>query len=200
MQAVRLDILKNPSDPRCSRLYDRLLANQSQWSRRYPPSVEHACAATVVEANPPEPATQSTSIESTSGRRKRIVNLIVEIDTESQLTFTLATLRQLAVQCRWLEWTDAMHSDLSWRRLIHGFLDLMDDGELRFNKGNHQLTHCQHQTTCVDGDKAIDPACPLCGRPATLRHIPCELVQHSVTPRALHLATSRCPSSVKSAI
>ena len=68
MQTVRLDILKSSSNPRCSRLYDRLLANQSQWSRIYPPAVEHACATTVVEANPPEPATQSTSFESTRFR------------------------------------------------------------------------------------------------------------------------------------
>ena len=124
MQAVRMDILKNSSDPRCSRLYDRLLANQSQWSRQFPPAVEHACAATVVEANSPELTTQTTSLEPVS-RRKRILKIIAEIDTESQLP----RLRQLAIQGRWLEWTDAMHSDLSWRRLIHG----LDDGELRFN-------------------------------------------------------------------
>ena len=93
MQAVWLDIVKNSSDPRCSRLYDRLLANLSQWSRRYPPAVEHACAATVVEANLPGATTQLTSIDSTSGRRKRILNIIAEIDTESQL----ATLRQSKV-------------------------------------------------------------------------------------------------------
>ena len=93
MQAVRMDILKNSSDPRCSRLYDRLLANQSQWSRQFPPAVEHACAATVVEANSSDLTTQTTSFEPVS-RRKRILNIIAEIDTESQL----ATLRQLAVQ------------------------------------------------------------------------------------------------------
>ena len=115
MQAVRMDILKNSSDPRCSRLYDRLLANQSQWSRQFPPAEEHACAATVVEANSSELTTQTTSLEPVS-RRKRILNIIAEINTESQL----ARLRQLAIQGRWLEWTDAMHSDHSWRRLIHG--------------------------------------------------------------------------------
>ena len=163
MQIVRLDILKSSSDPRCSRLYDRLLAKQSQWSRRYPPAVEHACATTVVEANPPEPATQSTSFESTSGRRKRILNIIAEIDTESQL----AALRQLAVQGRWLEWTDAMHSDLSWRRLIHG----LDDGELRFNLRALTNTFSTPDNLRRWGQSEVDPACPLWGRPATLRHI-----------------------------
>ena len=83
---------EDSSDPRCSRLYDRLLANQSQWSRQFPPAVEHACAATVVEANSSDLTAQTTSFEPVS-RRKRILNIIAEIDTESQL----ARLRQLAV-------------------------------------------------------------------------------------------------------
>ena len=162
MQAVRMDILKSSSDPRCSRLYDRLLANQSQWSRQFPPAVEHACAATVVEANSSELTTQTTSLEPAS-RRKRILNIIAEIDTESQLS----RLRQLAVQGRWLEWTDAMHSDLSWRRLIHG----LDDGELRFNLRAISNTLPTPDNLRRWGQNEVDPACPLCGRPATLRHI-----------------------------
>ena len=162
MQAVRMDILKNSSDPRCSRLYDRLLANQSQWSRQFPPAVEHACAATVVEANSSDLTAQTTSFEPVS-RRKRILNIIAEIDTESQL----ARLRQLAVQGRWLEWTDAMHSDLSWRRLIHG----LDDGELQFNLRAISNTLPTPDNLRRWGQNEVDPACPLCGRPATLRHI-----------------------------
>ena len=162
MQAVRMDILKNSSDPRCSRLYDRLLANQSQWSRQFPPAVEHACAATVVEANSSELTTQKTCLEPVS-RRKRILNIIAEIDTESQL----ARLRQLAIQGRWLEWTDAMHSDLSWRRLIHG----LDDGELQFNLRVISNTLPTPDNLRRWGQNEVDPACPLCGRPATLRHI-----------------------------
>ena len=50
------------------------------------------------------------------GRRKNILKIITENDTKSQL----AKPRQLAVQGGWLEWADAMHSDLSWCRLIHG--------------------------------------------------------------------------------
>ena len=108
------------------------------------------------------PHRQTTSFEPVS-RQKRILNIIAEIDTESQL----ARLRQLTVQGRWLEWTNAMHSDLSWRRLIHG----LDDGELQFN-----LRAISNTLPTLDnlrrwGQKEVDPACPLCGRPATLRHI-----------------------------
>ena len=52
MQLVRLDILKHSADVRCCRLYDNLLQRQSTWSRKFPAAVEHACATTVVEANP----------------------------------------------------------------------------------------------------------------------------------------------------
>ena len=55
MQAVRLDILQQSSDSRCSRLYDRLLLCQERWSRCYAPAVEHACALIVVNANPSIP-------------------------------------------------------------------------------------------------------------------------------------------------
>ena len=88
---------------------------------------------------------------------------IAEIDTESKL----ARLRQLAIQGRWLEWTDAMHSDLSWRRLIHG----LDDGELRFNLRAISNTLPTPDNLRRWGQNEVDPACPLCGRPATLRHI-----------------------------
>ena len=37
-------------------------------------------------------------------------------------------LRRLEVQNRWLEWTDVMNADLTWRRLIFG----MSDNELKF--------------------------------------------------------------------
>ena len=163
MQVVRMDILKHSADPRCRRIYDRSLASQSQWSRKYPPAVEHACASTVVEANAPELVGQPTSAKSQPDRRKRILNIISEIDTESQL----AKLKQLAVQGRWLEWTDAMHSDLSWRRLIHG----LDDGELRFNLRVITNTLPTPDNLRRWGQTEVDPACPLCGKQANLRHI-----------------------------
>ena len=58
-------------------------------------------------------------------RRKRILNIIASVDAEEQL----AKLQQLSVQGRWLEWTDVINSDLSWRRLLHG----LDDSELSFS-------------------------------------------------------------------
>ena len=53
-----------------------------------------------------------------------MTHIIQQIDTEA----TLQQLRQLSIQGRWLEWTEVMNLDLSWRRLIHG----IDDGELHF--------------------------------------------------------------------
>ena len=111
MQAVCLDILQQSSDSRCSRLYDRLLLRQERWSRRYAPAVEHACALTVVNANPSIP---DNSHVNRLTRRKRILNIIASVDAEEQL----AKLQQLSVQGRWLEWTDVMSSDVSWRRLL----------------------------------------------------------------------------------
>ena len=118
--------------------------------------MEHACAATVVEVNSSDLTAQTTSFEPVS-RRKRILNIIAEIGTESQL----ARLRQLqlAVQGRWLEWTDAMHSDLSWRRLIHG----LDDGELQFNLRAISNTLPTPDNLRRWGQNELDPACPLCG-------------------------------------
>ena len=59
------------------------------------------------------------------------------------------------------------HSDLSWRRLIHG----LDDGELRFNLRAISNTLPTPDNLRRWGQNEVDPACPLCGRPATLRHI-----------------------------
>ena len=52
MQIVRMDLLKKSADPRCRKLYDAHVQRQSTWTKKFPPAVEHACAATVVEANP----------------------------------------------------------------------------------------------------------------------------------------------------
>ena len=160
MQAVRLDILHQSADSRCSRLYDRLLLRQGQWSRRYAPAVEHACALTVVNANSP-PADNSRV--SQLPRRKRILNLIASIDTEEQLS----KLQQLSVQGRWLEWTDVMNSDLSWRRLLHG----LDDSELSFSLRVVTNTLPTPDNLRRWGQSTTDSSCPLCGRNATLRHV-----------------------------
>ena len=160
MQAVRLDILQQSSDSRCSRLYDRLLLRQERWSRRYAPAVEHACALTVVNANPSIP---DKSHVNQLPRRKRILNIIASVDAEEQL----AKLQQLSVQGRWLEWTDVMNSDLSWRRLLHG----LDDSELSFSLRVITNTLPTPDNLRRWGQLTTDTSCPLCGRKATLRHI-----------------------------
>ena len=129
MQVVRMDILKLSRDDRCKLLYEAILERQTQWTRKYPPAVEHASASTVVDYRQPaldvQPALHETSSRSRSPpRRKQVTNIIQQIDTEA----TLQPQRQLSVQCRWLEWPEVMNLDLSWRRLIHG----IDDGELHF--------------------------------------------------------------------
>ena len=92
-----------------------------------------------------------------------MTHIIQQIDTEA----TLPQLRQLSIQGRWLEWTDVVNLDLSWRRLIHG----IDDGELHFT-----LRAITNTVPTLDnlrrwGNTTIDKACVLCGRPCTLRHV-----------------------------
>ena len=128
MQIVRMDLLKNSADPRCRKLYDAHVQRRSTWTKKLPPAVEHACAATVVEANlPASHQLQSRSVcnncQASSG--KRMLNPVSEVDTEEQLS----KLRKPEIQGKVLGWTDVMHSDLTWRRLIFG----MSDGELRFS-------------------------------------------------------------------
>ena len=48
MQVGRMDILKLSWDDRCNLLYEAILERQTQWTRKYPPAVEHACASIVV--------------------------------------------------------------------------------------------------------------------------------------------------------
>lgn len=163
MQAVRLDLLKHSADTRCQRLYSLLLQRQSTWTRRYSPAVEHACATTVVEANPPTSTSRQKPTARACSQRERILNIIADIDTQAQLT----KLRQLSIQGRWLEWTDTMNSDLSWRRLIHA----VDDGELRFTMQVITNTAPTPDNLRRWGHQEIDPACVLCGRPCTLRHV-----------------------------
>ena len=96
--------------------------------RSYAPAVEHACASTVVDANPldmnSDPLNQRRSSKTQPNRRKRILNILADIDSEAQVS----KLSQLSVQSSWLEWTDVMCCDLTWRRLLHG----LDGGELCF--------------------------------------------------------------------
>ena len=84
-------------------------------------------------------------------------------DAEEQL----AKLQQLSVQGRWLEWTDVMNSDLSWRRLLHG----LDDSELSFSLRVITNTLPTPDNLRRWGQLTTATSCPLCGRKATLRHI-----------------------------
>ena len=131
-----------------------------------PTTVEHACAATVVEGNPPasnQLQPRSVCNKGQASSRKRMLNLVSEVDTEEQLS----KLSKLEIQGKFLEWTDVMHSDLTWRRLIFG----MSDGELRFS-----LQAVTNTTPTPDnlrrcGNSEIDSACSLCGQTCTLRHV-----------------------------
>ena len=81
------------------------------------------------------------------------------------LSTQFAKLRELSVQGRWwLEWTDVMHSDLSWRRLLHG----IDDGEHSFTFRAIPNTLATPDNLHHWGQQTTDPVCSLCGRQATL--------------------------------
>ena len=113
MQVGRMDILKLSRDDRCKLLYEAILERQTQWTRKYPPAVEHACASTVVDSRQPaldvQPALhECSSISRSPPRRKQVTNIIQQIDTEA----TLEQLRQLSIQGRWLQWTEFMNLNL----------------------------------------------------------------------------------------
>ena len=86
-----------------------------------------------------------------------------DIDVEEQL----AKLRRLEVQNRWLEWTDVMNADLTWRRLIFG----MSDNELKFTLQAITNTAPTPDNLRRWNCAQIDSSCTLCGRPCTLRHV-----------------------------
>ena len=170
MQLVRMDILKRSADPRCNRVYDALLKRQTSWLRKYPPAVEHACATTVVDSNPDreslghEPLrSKSKTVNKQPSNRKRVLKWAYDIDVEEQL----AKLRRLEVQNRWLEWTDVMNADLTWRRLIFG----MSDNELKFTLQAITNTAPTPDNLRRWNCAQIDSSCTLCGRPCTLRHV-----------------------------
>ena len=95
--------------------------------------------------------------------RKRILNLVSEVDTEEQLS----KLRKLEIQGKFLEWTDVMHSDLTWRWIIFG----MSDGELCFSVQAITNTMLTPDNLRRWGSCEIDSACSLCGQTGTLRHV-----------------------------
>ena len=170
MQLVRMDILKRSADPRCNRVYDALLKRQTSWLRKYPPAVKHACATTVVDSNPDresldhEPLrSKSKTVNKQPSNRKRVLKWAYDIDVEEHL----AKLCRLEVQNRWLEWTDVMNADLTWRRLIFG----MSDNELKFTLQAITNTAPTPDNLRRWNCAQIDSSCTLCGRPCSLCHV-----------------------------
>ena len=60
-----------------------------------------------------------------------------------------------------------MHQDLSWQRLIHNW----SDAELRFALQATTDTAPTATNLRRWGVSEVDPACIMCGKPATLRHV-----------------------------
>ena len=106
---------------------------------------------------------KSKTVNKQPSNRKRVLNWAYDIDVEEQL----AKLRRLEVQNRWLEWTDVMNADLTWRRLIFG----MSDNELKFTLQAITNTAPTPDNLRRWNCTQIDSSCTLCGRPCTLRHV-----------------------------
>ena len=131
---------------------------------------EHLTCITVVISNSAQttafdPAAPSVDRPPPSPRtiRKRVNQYIHDIDVAEQLDH----LRTLQLQGRWLDWSRHMHQDLSWQRLIHNW----SDAELRF--ALQATTNTAPTATNLRrwGVSEVDPACIMCGKPATLRHV-----------------------------
>ena len=120
-------------------------------------------AAPSVHRPPPSPRTI----------RKRVNQSIHDIHVAQQLN----QLRTLQLWGRWLDWSRHMHQDLSWQRLIHNW----SDAQLRFAlqaTTDRALTATNLRRW---GVSKVDPACIMCGKPATLRS-----VLNNGCPVALH--------------
>ena len=92
-----------------------------------------------------------------------MLNLISEIDTEEHLSKP----RTLEIRGKAMEWTDVMHSDLTWRRLIFG----MSNGELHFSPQAITSTESALDNLRRWGNSKVDSTCSLCGQTCTLRHV-----------------------------
>ena len=143
---------------------------QSKWTRKFAPAREAQCAKTVIVSN----SAQMTAFDPTAGTtdapplspqaiRKQVNKYIRDIDVAEQLEH----LRKLQLQGKWIDWSKHMHQDLSWQQLIHNW----SDAELRF--ALQATTDTAPTATNLHrwGLSQVDPACILCGKPATLRHI-----------------------------
>ena len=95
--------------------------------------------------------------------RKRVNQYIHDIDVAEQLEH----LRTLQVQGKWPQWSERMHQDLSWQQLIHNW----SDAELRFALQATTDTAPSATNLRRWGVANTDPACCLCGKPATSHHV-----------------------------
>ena len=186
-QGVKFELLRTSTDPRCRKLYTVILARQGSWRKRFAPAVEVACASTVIQANqsavgkPASSAREGLGLSRPSPNQNRPSNATLRrclssylrvIDVEEQLSH----LKTLQLQGRWLEWSGLMNLDLSWQKLIHNW----SDKELRFALQATTNTAPTPLNLRRWGHQSVDPSCPLCGRPASLRHI------LNACPSALH--------------
>ena len=169
-QHIKLSLLESSSDERCRLIAEALARRQSEWTRKFAPAREAQIAKTVVISNSAQttafdPAAPSVDRPPPSPRtiRKRVNQYIHDIDVAEQLDH----LRTLQLQGRWLDWSRHMHQDLSWQRLIHNW----SDAELRFALQATTDTAPTATNLRRWGVSEDDPACIMCGKPATLRHV-----------------------------
>ena len=149
------------------------LPKQGSWTKKFAPAVLCQCAQTVAEANIDPPAAQVLCAESTQSQpparqqtqsvRRRANKYIRDLDVGSQLEH----LKSLQVQGRWLEWSERMHMDLNWNRLIYN----SSVAEVRFALQAVSDTAPTPTNLHRWGCREVDPSCVLCGRPCTLRHL-----------------------------
>ena len=167
-QSIKLNLLEASADKRCQFLAKSISDRQSNWARKFAPAREAQIAKTVVLANseraaPFHPTVTTDPPLSPRSTRKRVNQYIHDIDVAEQLEH----LRTLQVQGKWLQWSERMHQDLSWQQLIYNW----SDAELRFALQATTDTAPSATNLRRWGVANIDPACCLCGKPATSRHV-----------------------------
>ena len=169
-QAQPARILLGRSEKRCRLIAEDLARQQSEWTRKFAPAREAQIAKTVVISNSAQttafdPVALSVDRAPPSPRtiRKQVNQYIHDIDVAEQLDH----LRTIQLQGRWLDWSRHMHQDLSWQCLIHNW----SDAELRFALQATTDTAPTSTNLRCWGVSEVDPACIMCGKPATLRRV-----------------------------
>ena len=95
--------------------------------------------------------------------RKKITEHILNVDCAAMLQ----KLQQLQMQGAWAAWSETMYQDFSWHRLISEGNDKIM--EFAIKAATNVLPTRDNLRRW--GNSVIQPACPLWGAPATLRHI-----------------------------